>query len=180
MSHLLDTAIEVVQRRSLKRNASRVETGIIPLSQIRHAVALIDVEDTSFDLCKNRILLFFREHNIHCEIFFLDFRKLGDGERLITSINGTILRKDLNWFGRPSDEKMRLLQELNPDLLVAAIPEKNFAFEYIVRVSNARFKIGRQQLSGNVFDIVVQEKDDTRLNEADAFQKISELLLKIR
>ena len=176
MPDFVDSAIRIVQRRSLKRNASKVETGILPLSEIRSSVAFIDVEDTSFDLCKNRILTFWRDHHIKGEIFFLDFRKLGDGERLITSINGTVLRKDLNWFGRPSDEKMRLLNDPEPDLLISAVREKNFAYEFMVTASNARFKIGRKQLPGRVFDVVLLEKEDKILSEADAFANMARLM----
>ena len=180
MANPVETAIGVVQRRSLRRNASKVPTGILPLSQIRHAVALVDVEDTSFDQCKNKMLTFFRGHNIHVEIFYLDFRRLGEGERLITSINGTILKKDLNWFGRPNDEKIRLLEMCEPDLLISAIREKDFAFQYIVATSPARFKVGRKQLPGNIFDIVLSEPDDRILSEAEAFENLAKLLEKIR
>lgn len=178
---VVDSAIGIVQRRCLRRNASPVETGILPLSRIHRAVALIDVEDTSFDLCKNRLIAFFREHNIHGEIFFLDFRKLGEGERLITSINGTILRKDLNWFGRPSDEKMRLLNEGEPDLLISTVREKNYAYEYLVKASHAKFKVGRMQIPGSkVFDVVLSEKEDRILSEADAFAGLARLMEKMR
>lgn len=180
MANPVETAIGIVQRRSLRRNTSKVPTGILPLSQVRRAVALIDVEDTSFDHCKNIILTFFRRHGIHIEIFYLDFRRLGEGERLITSINGTILKKDLNWFGRPSDEKLRLLEMSEPDMLISAIREKDFAYQYIVASSPARFKVGRKQLPGNLFDIVLSEPDDKVLSEADAFANMAQLLEKIR
>ena len=176
MPTVVDTAISLVQRRSLKRHASHEETGILPLSQIRTSIAFLDVEDTSFDLCKNRIMAFWREHDIHGEIFFLDFRKLSEGERLITSINTTILRKDLNWFGRPGDDKIRLLNARQPDLLISTIREKNFAYEFLVTASNARFKIGRKQLPGRVFDVVLLEKDDKVLSEADAFANMARLM----
>jgi len=176
MSSLIDNAISLIQRRSLRRYASSADTGILPLSSIHNAIAFLDVEDTSFDLCKNRILQFCRSHNIKVEIFFLDFRKLGEGERLITSINTTILRKDLNWFGRPSEEKIRLMNGMNPDLLISAIREKNFAYEFLVTASNARFKVGRKQLPGRIFDVVLLEKDNKVLNEADAFANLAKLM----
>lgn len=180
MANPVDTTIGIIQRRSIRRNASKVPTGILPLSKIRRAVALIDVEDTSFDHCKNLILSFFRSHNIHIEIFYLDFRRLGEGERLITSINGTILKKDLNWFGRPSEEKLRLLEMSEPDLLLSVIREKDFAYRYIVACSSACFKVGRKQLPGDLFDIVLSEPDEKILSEADAFTNMAKLLEKIR
>jgi hypothetical protein len=106
---MLEPVKELLRRHSLKKNASPEPTGFVPLDRIRSAVAFINVEDTSFNECKNILMLFFREHNIKADIFFFDFRKLTEGERLITSITTTILKKDLNWFGKPSKEKVNLM-----------------------------------------------------------------------
>ena len=67
-----------------------------------------------------------------------------------------------------------------PDLLISAIREKDFAYQYIVASSPARFKVGRKQLPGNLFDIVLSEPDDKVLSEADAFANMAQLLEKIR
>ena len=82
---MLDPVKNLMRRHYLKKNASDVPTGITPLRDIHSAVAFIDVEDTSFHDCKNRILQFYLDHKMKGEIFFFDFRKLGEGERLITS-----------------------------------------------------------------------------------------------
>ena len=73
---MLEPVKDMLRRQSLKKNASTEPTGFVPLSKIRSAVAFIDVEDTSFNECKNTLLLFFREHNIKGDIFFFDFREL--------------------------------------------------------------------------------------------------------
>ena len=83
---MLEPVKELLRRHSLKKNASPEPTGFVPLDRIRSAVAFINVEDTSFNECKNILMLFFREHNIKADIFFFDFRKLTEGERLITTI----------------------------------------------------------------------------------------------
>ena len=111
---MLEPVKDLLRRQSLKKNASTEPTGFVPLEKIRSAVAFIDVEDTSFNECKNILMLFFREHNIKADIFFFDFRKLTEGERLITSITTTILKKDLNWFGKPSHEKVALMLSGSP------------------------------------------------------------------
>ena len=98
---MLEPVKEMLRRQSLKKNASTEPTGFVPLDKIRSAVAFIDVEDTSFNECKNTLLLFFREHNIKGDIFFFDFRKLTEGERLITSITTTILKKARALQDRP-------------------------------------------------------------------------------
>ncbi len=56
----MDSVKDLMRRRSLKKYSSTEPTGILPLSKVKSAVAFIDVEDTSFDVCKNAILAFFR------------------------------------------------------------------------------------------------------------------------
>ena len=66
----------IFRKRSLKKHASTVPTGILPLSQIKSYVAIIDVEDTSYDRCKSAIMNYFRSMDIRGAVFFQDFRKI--------------------------------------------------------------------------------------------------------
>ena len=84
------------RKRSLRKHSSTVPTEILPLGKIRSYVAIIDVEEQSFDTCKTAIMTFFRSHNIKGSVFFQDFRKIGSEDRLITSIQTTITKKDLD------------------------------------------------------------------------------------
>ena len=177
---MLEGEKNLLRRRSLKKYASTVPTGILPLDRIRSAVVLLDVEDTSFDTCKNDIIVFFRDRGIKADIFFVDLRKLTEGERLITSITGTVLKKDLNWFGRPSKEKIAQLSEPEPDLLISLFPKNDFPGEFMAKVSRARFKIGREQLPGNTFDLVIKDPADKQYSEAELFREIVKFFSKIR
>ena len=171
---------ELLQRRSLRRDASPEPTGLLPLEKLRSAVAFIDVEDPSFDAAKNALLSFFRERGIKADIFFFDFRRLGKDERLITSINTTVLRRDLNWFGKPSQEKVNLLLSGEPDLFLSLLPSSSYPLEYMAGASKARFKVGRQQLPGNVFDLVALDPPGQIVSQAAACPVIFKLLETIR
>ena len=171
---------EFLRRRSLRKDASVEPTALLPLQAVTSAGAFIDVRDPGFDSCKNAIMAFYREKGIKGEIFFFDFRKIDKGERLITSINTTVLLKDLNWYGRPSREKARIMLEGNPDLLLSLLPAADYPLEYMVRCSTARFKVGRGQLPGNVFDLVALDPPGQALSQADAFREIVKLLEKIQ
>ena len=171
---------ELFRRYSLKRHASQDPTGLMPLEAVRSAVAFIDVQDTSFDRCKQALMNFFRERGIKFDIFFFDFRKLSQGERLITSITTTVLKKDLNWYGKPSPEKMKLMLEGEPDMFLSLLPENSFPLEYMARCSHARFKVGRRQLPGGVFDLVVLDPSGQKLSEEEAFRSIITYLERIK
>ena len=170
----------IFRRHCLKKYASDVPTCIVPVSKLHSAVAFIDVEDTSFDECKGLLVNFFRENNIKGEIFFFDFRHLSEGERLITSITTTILRKDLNWFGRPSKEKVDLMLKDEPDLFISLIRKEEFPIEFMAKCSRARFKIGRRQLPGNTYDLVVSDSRERPCSQADLFRQILVYLAKIK
>ena len=140
---------DIFRKSSLKKHASTVPTGILPLSQIKSYVAIIDVEDTTYDTCKSAILNYFRSMDIRGSVFFQDFRKIGSEDRLITSIQTTITKKDLDWLGRPNKYKLGVLDEQNPDLFISLIKEPDFAIEYMTKTSKARFKIGQGKTSPN-------------------------------
>ena len=176
---MLENVKEFMQAQSLKKYASAEPTGITPIEKVRSAVAFIDVEDTSFNECKNALMAFFRDHNIKGDIFFFDFRKLTEGERLITSITTTVLKKDLNWFGRPSHEKIRLMLDGEPDMFISLLPKADFPIEFMAKCSKARFKVGRVQLPGNTFDLVIKDPEDRKLSEAEVFHEMAKFLDKI-
>jgi len=168
------------RKQSLKRHASTEPTEILPLSRMKSYVAIIDVEDTSYDTCKTQIMNFFRKYDINGSIYFQDFRKIGSEDRLITSIQTTITRKDVNWYGKPSPALLKVMDELHPDLLICLIKNPEYPIEYLVRTSNARFKIGRKQLEGNVFDMVFVEPEDKRIQQLESFNAMKNFLLKIQ
>ena len=170
----------IFRKSSLKKHASTVPTGILPLSQIKSYVAIIDVEDTTYDTCKSAILNYFRSMDIRGSVFFQDFRKIGSEDRLITSIQTTITKKDLDWLGRPNKYKLGVLDEQNPDLFISLIKEPDFAIEYMTKTSKARFKIGRKQMDGNLFDLVINDPAGKDISQLESWGAIKNYLGKIR
>ena len=177
---MLDPVKNLMRRHSLKKNASDVPTAIVPLSKIHSAVAFIDVEDTSFHDCKNRIMNFYRQHNMKGEIFFFDFRKLGEGARLITSITTTVLKKDLNWFDKPDKEKVSIMLSGEPDLFISMVDKDDFPIEFMAKCCRAKFKIGRRQLPGDTCDMIFTDRPDKTTSQDEVFKKMIQILEKIQ
>lgn len=171
---------EYFRRQALRKRGSTVPTCIMPAEKISTAIALIDVEEPSYDECKTALMSYFRENKIKGEIFFFDFRRIASDERLITSITNTVLRKDLNWFGMPSDEKLAILDNLKPDLFISLLRSDNFAARFTAKYCKARFKVGREQIDRNVFDLVVSDPSDRKLTQAEAFEAIKGIISKIK
>lgn len=170
----------IIRDNYLKKKVSKINTGIIPLSKIKTAVTFIDVEDRTFDKCRQEVLNFYREAGIKGEIFFFDFRKIDKKERLITSPNTTILKRDLNIIGCPPEEKVNIMQSIKPDLFISLIKNADFPIEYMAKCSEAKFKIGRKQLKGNTFDIIISDKTQgSDCSEVKIFETIKSYLYKI-
>lgn len=173
---LIENIKGYLRSRVLRKYSSTVPTKITPLSQIRTAVAVIDVEDTSYDRCKESLLAFFREHGIKGEIFYFDFREITSQDRLITSITNTVLKKDLNWYGRPSAESMKYLDDFHPDMFISLIRGTDFPIEYMARHCTAKFKVGRTQLDGDVYDLVVSDPQSRNLSQAEVLDGIKQYI----
>lgn len=163
------------RRRYLKRDSSNVKTGLAALDTIHTASIIIDAEESSSDICKEKALTFFRSRGIRPEIFFFDFSKKTEDERQITSLKNTILRNDLNWCGRPSRDKMELLTETNSDMFISLIDNDDFAIESFAKASPSRFKVGRKQLPGRTFDLVIEDPAGTSLTQEEAFAEMTRI-----
>ena len=177
---MVDSVKSFFRKKYLKKFESKAPTGILPMSQVKSAVAFIDVEDTSFDACKIALQAFFRDYGIKGEIFFFDFRKIGSEERLITSITNTVLKKDLDWCGKPSREKIDLMLGTEADLFISLIRGTDYPLEFMAKCSQAKFKVGRIQLPGNTFDLIVSDPADRPLSEKESFDAMRQFLAKIK
>jgi hypothetical protein len=151
------------RRRAVRKYSKAVPTGILPLSDISSANIVIDVEEAEWDVLKDDILAWGRASGVKVAIYFFDFRKLGKNELLLTSIQTTVARKDLNWFGMPSYEKVSGLINEPCDLFISLVDTSDFAVDFVSRCSAAKFKIGRRAYPGHCFDLLLSGKQSEGL-----------------
>lgn len=168
--------------RKLRKHASDLPTGFLPLQQIHSVNVVIDVEEPGFDLLKEDILAWGRSAGLKVNIYFFDFRKLGKDELLLTTIDKTLLRSGLDWLGTPNVLKLTSLLEEKSDLLISMIDNGDFPIEFLSKCTKARFKVGRNAFKGHAFDMVMSgaSNEDLRSDSRRIFQEITEFLLKIK
>lgn len=168
-------------RRAVRKYSKAVPTGILPLSEISSANIIIDVEETEWDILKEEILAWGRANGIKVSIYFFDFRKLGKNELLLTSIQTTVARKDLNWYKMPSFEKVKGLIDEPCDLFISLVDTCDFPVDFVSKCAQARFKIGRRAYPGHCFDFVLSGKQAEVLKSGSCqvFAGIVEFLGKI-
>lgn len=170
------------RKRRLEKLASKIPTGFLPLSKISSANFVIDVEEPGFDLLKEDILAWGRTASIKVNIYFLDFRKIGKEELLLTSIQTTILKKDLDWLGHPSHDKMAGLTEDQADMFVSLVDNDTPTIDFISKCAKARFKIGRRSYAGHAFDMIIagSQTEDLRSDSRLIFKTMLEFITKIQ
>ena len=179
---MFDQILKIFRKRKLKKFASDIQTSLLKMSDIKTANVVIDVEEAGFDLLKEDILTWGRNNGIKINIYFFDFRKLGANELLLTSIQTTVIKRELNWFGMPPIEKVAPLIYENSDLFISLICNDRFPIRFVSNCSRARFKIGRYEYEGHPFNLIMSGSTgaDLRSDARQIFASATELLKKIQ
>lgn len=173
---------DFVRRKRIGKYVSDVPTGLIPMSEMRTVNVVIDVEEPGFDELKEDILAWGRSSGLKVSIYFFDFRRIGKGELLLTSITNTLLKKELDWVGTPDMSKIGPLIYEQSDLFISMVDNKDFPIEFLTRCTRARFKIGRHDYEDHPFNMILSgsETADLRSESRQIFAAITEFIAKIR
>ena len=179
---MIESVKDIFRRKKLKKYASDVPTGFIPLSEVSTVNVLVDVEEPGFDVLRQDILSWGRSINAKVNIYFFDFRKLGKDELLLTSIQTTILKKELDWLETPDLKKVAPLIGEQSDLFISMIDSSDYPVDFLSKCSRARFKVGRRGYEGHAYDMVVigSETAELRSDSLKIFNAIKDFLNKIR
>ncbi len=179
---MFKSVLKFFRRRRIRKNASSIPTGFVAMSEISVANVIIDVEEQGFDLLKEDILAWGRKNGIKVYIYFFDFRKLGKDELLLTSIQTTIIRKELDWTGMPPLVKVEPLIQEPSDLFISLIDNGDFPIEFLSKCAKARFKIGRHSFDGDVYNMIVvgNRTEGVHSESREIFRTITDFLTKVK
>ena len=169
------------RKRTIKKYSGAIPTGLVPLSDISTVNVIIDVEEPGFDVLKEDILAWGRANSLKVNIYFFDFRRLGKEELLLTSINTTILKKELDWMGTPEFSKVGALMYEPSDLLISLVDNGDFPIEFLSKCSKARFKIGRCPFEGHAYDMIIlgNPTEDLRSDARRIFAAMTDFIRRI-
>ena len=178
---MFETIKNIFRKRRLNKFRSNVPTGLLPLKEISTVNVVLDVEEPGFDALRAKINDWGRTAGIKLNIYFLDLRRLDKEELLLTSIQTTIIKKDLDWVGTPDISKVMGLLGEKSDLFISMIDNNDFPIEFISKCARARFKIGRRRFPERVFDMVISgsQTADLRSDSCKVFDAMVEYLNKI-
>lgn len=179
---MLDLVLKFFRERKIRKFRSDISTGFMPLEKITSINVVVDVEEPDFDLLKDDILAWGKQYGKRVNIFFFDFRKLGKDELLLTSIQTTIIRKELDWIGTPDFSKIGTLLQEPSDLFISMIDNSSFPIDFLSKCSKAKFKIGRCGYEGHAYDMIMtgSPTEDLRSDSRRIFAAIAEFMTKIK
>ena len=179
---MFDPILKIFRRKRLEKFASSAHTGFLPLSAISSVNVVIDVEEPGFDQLKDDILAWGKQVGLKVNIYFFDFRKISKDELLLTSIQTTIIKKELDWLGMPDFSKIGNLLYEPSDLFISMVDNGDFPIEFLSKCSKARFKIGRYDFEGHAYDMVISGNptEDLISDSRRIFAAIKDFLTKVR
>lgn len=155
---MIDPVTYLVRLLSVRKHRSKVPTMILPLDKIKKAVVFLDYLDGDVDMMEITVRKYFETRNIE-----------------VKTINAK--KWDIDIFGRYKFKKE--YDNWGEDLFISLAVYNNFAAEYAAIRSRARFKIGREQVKGQVFDFVLTNPSGSIIRQPEAFEAITEFLDKV-
>ena len=178
---MFESIKNIFRKRRLAKFISAVPTGLMPVEKISTVNVVIDVEEPGFDELKEEIMAWGRQTGLKVNIYFFDFRKLDKEELLLTSIQTTIIKKDLDWIGVPELSKVIGLLGETSDLFISMINNGDFPIEFVSKCAKARFKIGRRSFPGHVYDLVItgNQTEDLRSDSRRIFEAMTDFINRI-
>ena len=179
---MFDAILKIFRKKRLEKFMNSEPTGFIPLSAISSVNVVIDVEEPGFDNLKDDILAWGKQVGLKVNIYFFDFRKIGKDELLLTSIQTTIIKKELDWLGMPDISKIGNLLYEPSDLFISMVDNGDFPIEFLSKCAKARFKIGRCEFEGHAYDMVISGNptEDLISDSRKIFAAIKDFLTKVR
>ncbi|MDD6365325.1 MAG: hypothetical protein PUA47_08295 [Bacteroidales bacterium] len=170
---MFEKILDSFRRRAIRKYAPACPTSLLPLKEIHTAAVILDVEEDGFNECKRELETFFKTYGIKTDFIFFDFRKLEKNELLLTSIQNTVLGKDINWYGMPRQGTV-VMADKSYDLLIYLRGRLDFTGYFTVRRMDAKFKVGISEMPDNVLDLVVsgEDREGTLYTIKEYLQKI--------
>lgn len=146
---------------ALKKHASRLQTGFLPLGKIRKAMVFIDALDPDSEKLAAEIKAYFGSKGI---------------EAMVLAPS----KKEINCFGWVKKKLGKSCRDFGEDLFISLAASSCFASEYAARCSQAPFKVGHEQLEGGIFDLVVCDPENSSSNQTELFKSIKNYLEIVR
>jgi hypothetical protein len=147
---------------------------------VKSVLVLVDVTDLTWKDIRAKALELFVRRCISGQIVYIYPAKVDKKTILTTPPDQTVTMADISKFGKPVTDKIPQIVNQKPDILINLVQDTSFMMEYIVRVSGARFKIGRMEFEPNAYDMLLKDAEDEPLSPMESFCAMIEYLDKMK
>ena len=148
--------------------------------EVKNVLVLVDVTDLTWKDIRNKAMELFIRRSISGQIVYIYPAKVDKRTILTTPPDQTITMADMSKYGKPITDKIPLITSQKPDILINLVQETSFLMEYIVRVSGARFKIGRKEFDPVAYDMLLKDTEEEPLSPMESFCAMIEYLDKMK
>lgn len=166
MSFLNNTKLKIafyILNKKLK-HASR-ERGVYNLNNAKTiGIVYNATHQENYEIAKEFILKIKTQNNNVSSLGFVDSKEVLDFYRKDEK-NHFFSRKNINWYGKPNNPYIKKFIETKFDILINISIINEFPIQYIIALSNAKFKVGKFIEKNAYFDFMIdiKEKNDIKL-----------------
>lgn len=148
--------------------------------EVKTVMVLVDVTDPTWKDIRAKAMQLFIDRCISGQVVYVYPAKLDKKTILTTPPDQTVTMVDISRFGKPLTDKIPLITAQKPDVLINLVQDTSFMLEYIVRVSGARYKIGRVEFDPVAYDMLLKDARDEPLSPMESFCAIIDYLDKMK
>jgi len=152
---------EVIGKRVLKKKLKGFErhVHVHNFETAKSAVMLFDANDPAFFPVIKEFRKFIESKGIQCKSFGYVLQKEIPQEMLFQKSFSFITKDDLNWYLKPTGESVEDFYSRNPDILFDLTMQVPLELQFLVRLSNAQFKVSSYTDDENDYDLMIKLTD---------------------
>ena len=160
----------------VEENQVQEEQEAVESKEVKSVIVLIDVAELTWKDIRTRALEVFAQRGLSGQVSFIFNEKIDKKTILTTPPDQTITLSDMGWSGKPVTDKIPELVSQKPDVLINLVKDSDFLMEYIVKVSEARYKVGMKEFATQGYDMLFEDTEETPLSPLESFNAIIDYL----
>ena len=168
----------LLRKRCLRRDEVPVPGGLIPLVKASSMTLVLDVSVPDWEDCRADAEAFCRKHSLDLNILYIDL--VHSPDKAVSDASRTIFKKNINWYGKPSDRKASVSTGRYAGIFVCLCNSSNWCVEYLSRVTQAHFRIGMSRWKDYAYDFTVAPEDGNPFKLREVFSTIAGLLESVK
>ena len=147
--------VEKRRRKALSKIETDRVVKFMPLSEVRSVGIIFDINEENIIDTVKKFSDFLDNRSIKFSALAINYTKSLFPEGFVDFRIKIVNKTSFNSIGVPIEETIFEFANYNHDLYIDLSQNYNFTYDYISRLSNASFKVGKYGYENNPFDLVL-------------------------